>query len=140
MTSTTITITNNADGSTSISFGGFGPVYLNDERVEVPTAPSTPPPSPPLKTPFERELEDFYRFLDNRRDSLKVQHKGYLLQLQKDFNEQYKVDKNIHWIRKYLARWRTERGLPLEYQDNKYYNSERKRARITAMKGNDEQS
>ena len=81
----------------------------------------------PGRMPYSKAaVEAFYSFLDDNRSMLQYAHKGYLRQLQQMFSEQQGVQYNVHWIRKYLALYRTTHNCPVSYVDNKYYCSERK--------------
>ena len=74
--------------------------------------------------------DQFFKLLDEHREELNIPHKGYITKLQSLFKDQYNIDRSKSWIKAKLSSYRVLKNCPLQYREDKYYNSERKKQRL----------
>ena len=72
--------------------------------------------------------EQLFQWLDEHRDQLRCAKRGYIQRLSDLCREELHRDFDIPIMKQCIRVYRVVRNMPVEYVENKYYTSERKRA------------
>ena len=82
--------------------------------------------------------DKLFTFLDNHQDIIQYAKKGYIPKLCQLFKEECGHDTNANWMRKNLYAYRVARHVPIQYCENKYYNSTRKQQAMMTDSSSDD--
>ena len=73
-------------------------------------------------------IEDYEMYLSKHPEHVFTAKKGATPTIQQQFKDEYGHDRSLEWLRSYLHKYRVKNNVVIQYRDDKYYTSERKRA------------
>ena len=106
---------------------------LSSKLNEKPKKKEKPADKPSRKDKSDEYIQIFFKILDNNRELIRIAHRGYITKLQDLFEAEAGVRRSMPWIRQQVKHYRLLNHCPLQYREDKYYNSERKMRRMKEM-------